>query len=77
VTVGDEELRAVGPDLLVLVEWRFDPVLAFRVPALANELRRLGAEELGGLSDAFIGIPERRLCSGDSRLRLDSSCLPH
>ncbi len=66
VARGDEEVRPVGPRLLVVLERRRDPLAAVRVRALADELGLVCADALGGLDDPLVDVAERGLGLGDA-----------
>src|SRR5207248_1066977 len=66
VAVREQEVRPVGPNLLVVGERRVNGLRAPGVGALADELRVWRLEPLRALRDPLVDVPEERLGVGDS-----------
>jgi hypothetical protein len=76
VTGSEQEVRALGPDILVLVERRGDPLGAGGIRAFADELGIACVKSAGAFGDPLVDVTEQRFSVRDSHFSFSHSRLP-
>ena len=76
MTGSEQEVRALGPDILVLVERRGDSLGAGGIRAFADELGIACVESAGAFGDSLVDVTEQRFSVRDSHFSFSHSRLP-